>query len=927
MTRTDDARPHWAISLALVLSSFLFAMVLAWVTHIVGDAGRPEQGGPVELGEFEVLLHPAIAPALTPSRAMAEGTWRSAGLPFAAGWTRDTVWFRMAVQNTSTDPQSAWLEVAPSSLVNVQVHSRRPDGTWQTQVSGNGVTASNRPVAMAELVFGLELAAGERRTVLVETASLGGARTLGVAVHPAVAFPGRAERSNTVDLIFIGALVMLGTVCMMIGLSLRHLGLILLAARAFVGSLLQLQQFGVGALFLSASASAALAGHSDMLFGAANVLLVAFVWSFMSGAGLARWAHVVYGTLLASSVLFVALSSHLLYALLLMPFLGLTIALTIHLIFKGYVPAIALLVGSLSAIMINAPGLVGQTIDWVPRYLISPLPLLVTLPLLCLAAGLALRRERTQAQLLLQDAQTAAMQQLEHRVATRTRELQAARDEAADANQDKSVFLAKVSHELRTPMHVLLGYVDLALRQTLPATAQRQLRIARQAGYQLVSQINDLLDRARSERDMLKLMPTNIALEALALDLRDRMELLAQDSGNRFEVHCDPQLPAWVLADGPRLEQILMALLGNAFHHAPGARVTLRIKLSDSTGSGPTSDGSFGEAPVLVHFEVEDNGPGLDPELLTRIGQTFQRGRPASGGDFGLGLGMAITRQLLALMDSHLQIRSELGAGSNFSFILSVRSTTEPAAHPRLLEAIASGPTQGRKRQILVLEDNAAHRGYLVDLLTGSGFEVTAFGRLADALEHLRELSIASGPPPDLCIVDQHLSLPGARGDRQGSGWDFLRELLHGQRDGAEIVACPVLMLSATGAQPPEWWTVEHGRVRHLLKPVTPDVLLDTIAELTSLPTEKFVRAASRTTAPAATAGSVGSSMARGDDRSADHHAWQTLAQLAAEGSLSGLDDWITAHADLYDNNAGLRSLVEVLDFAGIETYAAGQRS
>lgn len=554
-----------------MLSSLVAAALLAVLTHVIGGAGRPEATGPLKLGAVEVLLQPGTAPALTAAQALADRRWQATALPYTAGRTHDTVWVRIQVHNTSAVPQTAWLEVAPSRLTAVRVHSRDASGDWQTQVSGNGVGAKNRPLDLAELVFPLELAASEQRTVLVETASSDTALTLDFAVDVAAAYPGRAQRSNTLDLMFIGAVLMLGLISLVFGLALRHLGLVLLAMRAFVGSLLQLQQFGAGVLFLSASAAAALTEHAWLLFWATKVLIVAFIWSFMSHAGLARWMHLVYGTFLAVALMFVVAPTYAIHAVFMLPFVGFTIVLNVYLIFKGYLPAVALLAGRFTAILINAPGLLGQSVASVPRYLISPLPLLVTLLLLCLAVGLALRRERAQGQALLQEAQATALERLEGVVAKRTGELRQALDGATHANQAKSVFVAKVSHELRTPTHLLLSYLELALRGALPATAAQYLNEARSAGRDLVRQINDLLEHARSEHALLKLEPAALALSSLAQRLQDRMGLLGQTRGNRFEMVIDPRLPTWVWADQLQPVENLVQRAHRAAQAAAGA--------------------------------------------------------------------------------------------------------------------------------------------------------------------------------------------------------------------------------------------------------------------------------------------------------------------------------------------------------------------
>ena len=735
-------------------------------------------------------------------------------------------------------------------------------------------------------------------------------------------------RANLPDLIIIGGVLMLGLASLMLGLTIGHLGLLLLAARALIGTLLELQQFGAGALYLSAPLAAALTEHAGLMLWAVQVLVAGFIWSFMAQAGVARWVHRVYGLFLLATLGLIAAPPGLAGPLVGIPFLVFTQLLNIHLIFRGYLPAVALLTGGITALAVNAPSMLGQPLGGVPRYVLSPLPLLLTL-LLLLAVGWALHRERQQAAAALRDAQALALQGLEAEVAKRTAELQSARDEARRASQAKSVFLAKVSHELRTPLHALLGYLDLGLRQPLAPALQRQLSIARQAAQQLISQINDLLDHARSERTMLRLSPASLSLQSLALHLQNRMLLLAAERSNHFTLHCGPHLPAWVRADGSRLEQVLMALLSNAMRYTERGRVDLHITLAGP----PATDGGL----LAVSFMVEDNGPGIAPELLARLGQDFERGAAADG--HGLGLGLAITRQLLALMDSQLVISSRLGSGSRFSFTLQLPRADEPLPPPLPPEPSARLAQPGRARRVLVLDDHAASRSYLAELLGATGLAVHGFAGVAEALAWLRACAEAGQAGPDLCIVDQHLGgLDSPARAGAPSGWYFIRGLHDLAPAGADGQACPVLMLSATAPRPPEGWAGETGIAGHLQKPVDPGLLLATVGELLALAWEPAdgagsgtPAAAGRSVGPAPMAGVVGSAGGAGTASwadpagpsvAADAGAWQDLALLAESGSLSGLYEWAAAHPGLLAADAVLQSLIDRLDFAGIARRA-----
>ena len=911
-------RPHWVRSMAWVLACLAAALALAVMAREIAKLGRSETTSALVLGEVQMLVHPAGATGLTPAQAVASTQWKSVALPIAAGWTNDSVWVRTVVRNDSPLARNYWLEVSPSRLPNVRVHSQGSAG-WTTQASGNGVHARSRPVDQAALLFPLSLSAGERRTLLVEVSGRGMPLLFDLALHDPVAYPGLVERANMMDLLLIGGELLLGLVCLALGLPLWHLGLTLLAARAFVGVVFQLQQYGAGALFLSAPMAAAVTHYSWLLLWLTQVLIVSFIWSFMAHAGLARWMHRVYAVFFAVSVLLVAAPSVQHISLLILPFVAFTVSLNIYLIFRGYLPAVALLTGGIAALAINAPTLLGSPIGGVPRYAIMPLPLLLTLMLLLLAVGLALRRERLNAAQALEAAQSSTQRELEVQVAERTRELQAAHDKAARANRSKSDFLAKVSHELRTPMHAVLGYLDLALREPLLPAVARRLKAARQAGHQLVMQINDLLEHARSERSLLRLSPGSVSLPDLVQVLRDRAGLLFEEGSNQFELHCDPRLPATIWVDGQRLEQVLMALLNNAMHYTRRGRVSLRMHLIEP---------EMPESPMgAVRFEVQDSGPGISRKTMALLGNAFERGGTVDGQ--GLGLGLSIARELLGLMGARLEITSQVGVGSCFAFALHLTDRAlapDPLASPA---TVASAGLDGRSRCVLVLEENPANRNYLVDLLTHEGFLVHGFAGVDEALDFVRGCVDRAESGPSLCIVDQHLAEPdGHEGDGTHSGWAFVQTLrgLKDARDGRPgCAACPVLMVSATEARPPENWRAEPGIQRHLLKPVEPALLLAALAELLA-PAMSDVGGAHSMQLDDGPDQALTDAAAAGvpdqESASTPEAAWRTLAEHALSGSLSGLDEWTASHPGVLDADTTLQALVHALDFAGIARHA-----
>jgi len=251
---------------------------------------------------------------------------------------------------------------------------------------------------------------------------------------------------------------------------------------------------------------------------------------------------------------------------------------------------------------------------------------------------------------------------LEELVAERTLELSEAKRRAEAANQSKSRFLATMSHEFRTPLNAILGFAQLLqMDASLGPAQQSKINLIRDSGDHLLSLISDLLDMASIEAGKVRLQPAALDLRALLEVACDAVRMRAEQKQLRFEVRFDPELPSRVVADGQRLRQVLLNLLSNAVKFTDAGSMALRVQLLGST-----------PGQARLRFEVQDTGIGMSPQQLERLFQPFEQVAEDARRHGGTGLGLSISQQLVRLMDSQISVRSELGAGSTFSFELSL---------------------------------------------------------------------------------------------------------------------------------------------------------------------------------------------------------------------------------------------------------------
>jgi PAS domain S-box-containing protein len=239
---------------------------------------------------------------------------------------------------------------------------------------------------------------------------------------------------------------------------------------------------------------------------------------------------------------------------------------------------------------------------------------------------------------------------------TDLRELEAAsRDKAAAeaASRAKTEFLSRMSHELRTPLNAVLGFSQLLELSPTPPLAdahRRPVQLIREAGEHLLTMIGDLLDLTRIESGHLRLQIDSVALAPLADECVALMQ--AQAASAQVSVGCSPCAGLLVQADRTRLKQVLLNLLSNGVkYNRVGGAVTLRAR----------SDG--GRAVI----EVSDTGVGIAAEHLARVFEPFQRGAHGQSSIEGTGIGLAVSKSLVELMDGSIDVHSTPGKGSLFT--------------------------------------------------------------------------------------------------------------------------------------------------------------------------------------------------------------------------------------------------------------------
>ena len=251
--------------------------------------------------------------------------------------------------------------------------------------------------------------------------------------------------------------------------------------------------------------------------------------------------------------------------------------------------------------------------------------------------------------------------------------------EAQAANRVKAEFIANMSHEIRTPMNSIMGYADL-LRLT-PLGPQQAAYVTRlhESGGAMLALINDILDFSRIEAGQLKSGTESFSLPPLIETVCGLFMPALSEKGLVLQSSIDPEIPADLLADRQRLQQVLLNLLGNAVKFTLHGQINVEVKRVQAPAHTPPT----GTQPLWLRIAVRDTGIGIAPEQLEQVFQPFAQADGSITRRFGgTGLGLSISRSLAELMGGHLEVQSELGVGSEFAIVF----PCTPAAGPERIQ-------------------------------------------------------------------------------------------------------------------------------------------------------------------------------------------------------------------------------------------------
>lgn len=381
---------------------------------------------------------------------------------------------------------------------------------------------------------------------------------------------------------------------------------------------------------------------------------------------------------------------------------------------------------------------------------------------------------------------------------------------AEEANKAKTDFLNNMSHDIRTPMNVILGYNEL-MKQYLtdPILVDYQHKIE-QSGKLLLSIINNVLDMSRIESGKMVVEERAEQIGLVVEEIENVFESSAQEKNIVFTTSVDVD-HTHVLWDGFKVREILMNLVGNAFKYTPeGGHITIDVKELNCTRSGY----------VRIQTQVKDTGVGMSEDYLPTLFDSFSREYNTTIGKVsGTGLGMAIVKNLVDMLDGDICVKSKRGEGTCFTVTFEHRIADEECIELNQELDVLDGKSVLQGKHVLLVEDNELNAEIAMAILEQSGL---ILDRVEDGLACINRLSEVDADLYDLILMD--IQMPNV------NVYEATRRIR--QFKNLKKANIPILAMTANAFEEDKKMAMEAGMNGHISKPIDVNALENQIINL-----------------------------------------------------------------------------------------------
>lgn len=388
---------------------------------------------------------------------------------------------------------------------------------------------------------------------------------------------------------------------------------------------------------------------------------------------------------------------------------------------------------------------------------------------------------------------------------------------ADKANTSKSIFLAGISHDMRTPLNGILSFTDFALKTESQSQQKYYLNKIRQSGELLLSLINDTLNLTRIESGKVTVNPEWVDTKAMLDTVIAGVSMSAQERQLSLNIHRGPDLPAYIIMDKLKMQEILLNILSNAVKFTkPGGSVNLDISLIPPQQQTPQELAAVQSVHhKWIRMVIWDTGIGMSQKFLPHLFDAFAQEKSTEvANPNGTGLGLAIAKKYMDMMGGSIQVRSKLNHGTTFEIHLMVEETEEKAS------SHSSGGNHchfGHLR-ILLAEDNALNQEIAQMLLSSKGASLDIVSNGQEAVDKFE-----ASKPGTYQLILMDIRMPVM------NGYTAAEKIRHSQHpDGADI---PIIAMTADAYEDDIKHCMAVGMNGHISKPINPDKLYNEIAK------------------------------------------------------------------------------------------------
>lgn len=388
-------------------------------------------------------------------------------------------------------------------------------------------------------------------------------------------------------------------------------------------------------------------------------------------------------------------------------------------------------------------------------------------------------------------------------------ELERAINDAAKAGRARDIFLANMSHEIRTPINTMLGLNELIIRESQDETIKGYALDIKYAGDILLSLVSDILDFSRIQSGKMELLDGTYDISSLLNDLINSITIPLRRKKLRLTLDVASDVPDKLSGDEIHLKQIIGNLLSNAVKYTKEGTVTLHLSWKKHK-----------KDEIMLEISVEDTGIGVKESDIDKIFDTFSRiDMEASRSEDGSGLGLAVTNKLVEMMGGKLQVKSEYGKGSVFSFAIPQKVIDYAPLgdfQKQYNRSVVSSKGYKEKfiaplARILVVDDNAMNLAVAQDLLKKTRLQVDVASSGEECLEMLKHKEYHL-----ICMDHMMPVMDGVQ------TMHAVRELEN--NPSSDI---PIIALTANAVVGAREFYLKEGFEDYLTKPIEPDKLED----------------------------------------------------------------------------------------------------